>query len=126
MSGDLRPGLVAIIDDDDSVRTALAGLMRAAGLPARTFDSAESYLRSGELPRTGCLVADIRMPGMSGLELQAHLLAISAGIPIVFVTAHGDAATCAQALAAGATRVLQKPFDDQELLDTIRTAMGDG
>ncbi len=112
---------VAIVDDDAAVRTALLGLMRAAGLTAQAFASAEEYLRSGALAGTACIVADVRMPGMSGLDLQAHLNARRAGIPVVFITAHGDAVVRGRAMAAGAIGFLQKPFDDQELLDAIRT-----
>jgi FixJ family two-component response regulator len=114
--------LIAIVDDDRSVRSALLGLMRAAGLEARAFASAEEFLRSGAQAQTACLVADVRMPGISGLELQAALDAQSAGVPVIFITAHGDADTHARAMAAGAVRVFQKPFADQELLDTIRAA----
>ena len=113
---------VAIVDDDASVRTALLGLMRAAGLTAQAFTSAEEYLRSGVSSETACLVADVRMPGMSGLDLQAHLNALGAEIPVVFITAHGDAAARARAMQAGAVRFLQKPFDDEELLASIHEA----
>lgn len=116
--------LVAIVDDDGSVRTALLGLMKAVGLPARAFASAEEFLQSGAREKTTCLVADVRMPGMSGLDLQAQLNAWSAGIPVIFITAHGDAATRARALNAGAIQFFQKPFDDQALLDSIRAATG--
>jgi FixJ family two-component response regulator len=110
---------VAIVDDDGSVRSALLGLMKAAGRPARAFASAEEYLAAADLAEAACLVADVRMPGMSGLDLQARLAVLALRIPIVFITAHGDAATSARALAAGAVRIFQKPFDDQELLDVI-------
>jgi FixJ family two-component response regulator len=122
MAGRPEAKLVAIVDDDASVRSALLGLMRSAGLSARTFASAEEFLRSGAEGETACLVADVRMPGMSGLELQADLNARSAGIPVIFITAHGDTAARARALNAGAIRFFQKPFDDQELLDAIRAA----
>ena len=82
--------MVAIVDDDDSVRSALQGLMKSVGLLARAFASAEDYLGSGEQAETGCPIADIRMPGMSGLELQAKLNADQCRIPIIFITAHGD------------------------------------
>jgi FixJ family two-component response regulator len=116
--------LVAIVDDDSSVRTALLGLMKAAGFPAQAFASAEEFLQSGEESRIGCLVADIRMPGMSGLELQARLKARSAGIAVIFITAHGDPDTRRRALSSGAVRFFQKPFDDEELLNCIRAATG--
>jgi FixJ family two-component response regulator len=114
--------IVAIVDDDGSVRTALLGLMKSAGIPARAYSSAEEFLRSGVEPEAACLVVDLRMPGMSGLELQAHLGARSAGIPVIFITAHGDADARARALRAGAVGFFQKPFDDEELLESIRMA----
>ncbi len=115
--------IVAIVDDDEAVRTALQGLMKAAGLKAGTFASAEEFLTSGLLDQTGCLIADIRMPGMSGLELQAKLNADHHRIPIVFITAHGDAKMRLQALRAGAVEFLAKPFDDEILLDNVRVAL---
>jgi FixJ family two-component response regulator len=119
-----REKVVAIVDDDGSMRTALLGLLKSAGIPARAFSSADEFLRSRAEPETSCLVVDLRMPGMSGLELQAHLGARSAGIPVLFITAHGDAEARARAMRAGAIRFLQKPFDDEELLEGIRAATG--
>src|SRR5580704_10137082 len=115
--------LVAIVDDDDSVRTALQGLLKAVGLPAQAFASAEGFLESGKQDETACLIADIRMPGMSGLELQAKLNAERRRIPIIFITAHGDAKMRMQALRAGAVEFLAKPFDDKALLDSVRAAL---
>jgi FixJ family two-component response regulator len=115
--------LVAIVDDDDSVRTALQGLLKAVGLPAQAFASAEGFLESGTQDQTACLITDIRMPGMSGLELQAKLNAERRRIPIIFITAHGDAKMRMQALRAGAVEFLAKPFDDQALLDSVRAAL---
>jgi FixJ family two-component response regulator len=114
---------VAIVDDDESIRAALKGFMKEAGLPARAFASAEEFLGNGELNQVGCLVADIRMPGMSGLELQARLNAERRRIPTVFITAHGDANMRMQALRAGAVEFLAKPFDEEVLLDCVRSAM---
>ena len=114
---------VAIVDDDESIRAALQGFMKEAGLPAQAFASAEEFLAAGELNQVGCLVADIRMPGMSGLELQARLNAERHRIPIVFITAHGDASMRMQALRAGAVEFLAKPFDEEVLLDCVRAAM---
>src|SRR2546426_4961229 len=82
--------MVAIVDDDDLMRSALQGLLKAVGLPAQAFASAEEFLKSGQQHQTGCLIADIRMPGMSGLELQAKLNAEACRIPTIFITAHGD------------------------------------
>jgi FixJ family two-component response regulator len=115
--------LVAIVDDDDSVRTALQGLLKAVGLPAQAFASAEGFLESGKQDQTACLIADIRMPGMSGLELQAKLNAERRRIPIIFITAHGDAKMRMQALRAGAVEFLTKPFDDEALLESVRAAL---
>jgi FixJ family two-component response regulator len=115
--------LVAIVDDDDSMRDALQGLLKAVGLPAQTFASAEEFLKSGQHRQTACLIADIRMPGMSGLELQAQLNAEHCRIPTIFITAHGDAKLRMQALRAGAVEFLAKPFDDEALLESVRGAL---
>jgi FixJ family two-component response regulator len=115
--------LVAIVDDDDSMRDALQGLLKAVGLPAQAFASAEEFLKSGQHRQTACLIADIRMPGMSGLELQAHLNAEHCRIPTIFITAHGDAKLRMQALRAGAVEFLAKPFDDEALLESVRGAL---
>jgi FixJ family two-component response regulator len=115
--------LVAIVDDDDSMRSALQGLLKAVGLPAQAFGSAEEFLNSGQQHKAACLIADIRMPGMSGLELQAKLNAERCKIPIIFITAHGDAKMRMQALRAGAVEFLAKPFDDEALLESVRGAL---
>jgi len=115
--------LIAIVDDDESVRGALQGLMKAVGLPARTFASAEEFLESGQQREAGCLIADIRMPGMSGLELQATLNAGGCRIPIIFITAHGDEKMRMQALRAGAVEFIAKPFDDEALVESVRAAL---
>jgi FixJ family two-component response regulator len=118
-----KPSVVAIVDDDELVRDSLKGLMKEAGFTARVFESAESFLNSGERERTGCLIADIRMPGMSGLELQSKLSREHCRIPIIFITAQGDEKLRLQALRAGAVEFLTKPFDDDVLLDNVRVAM---
>ncbi|HEX4664338.1 MAG TPA: response regulator [Terriglobales bacterium] len=118
-----RIKLVAIVDDDDSVRSALHGLLKAVGLPTLAFASAEEFLQSSQQHHTACLIADIRMPGMSGLELQAKLNAERCRIPTIFITAHGDAQMRMQALRAGAVEFLTKPFDDEALLKTVRAAL---
>lgn len=115
--------LVAIVDDDESMRSALLGLLRVLGLEARAFGSAEEFLESGQQHQTACLIADIRMPGMSGLELQAKLNADRCRIPTIFITAHGDAKMRLQALRAGAVEFLAKPFDDEALLTSVRAAL---
>ncbi len=114
---------VAILDDDDSVRSALQGLLKAVGLHAQAFASAEEFLKSGQQHQIACLIADIRMPGMSGLELQAQLNAERCRIPIIFITAHGDTKMRMQALRAGAVEFLAKPFDDEALLESVRAAL---
>jgi FixJ family two-component response regulator len=123
MSNGRQKNLVAIVDDDESVRSALQGLMKAVGLPARSFASAEEFLKSGEKKETGCLIADIRMPRMSGLELQATLNADGCRIPIIFITAHGDEKMRRQALRAGAVEFVAKPFDDEALVASVRAAL---
>jgi FixJ family two-component response regulator len=118
-----KVNMVVIVDDDDLMRNALQGLLKAVGLPARAFASAEEFLKSGEQYQTACLIADIRMPGMSGLELQAKLNAERCRIPTIFITAHGDAKMRMQALRAGAVEFLAKPFDDEALLESVRAAL---
>jgi FixJ family two-component response regulator len=115
--------VIAIVDDDAAVRVALEGLLRSAGLTARAFDSAERFIESGQQFQIGCLIADIRMPGMSGLELQSKLNSEQCRIPIIFITAHGDAQMRMQALRAGAVEFLAKPFNDEVLLETVRAAL---
>jgi FixJ family two-component response regulator len=115
--------LVAIVDDDELMRDALRGLLKAVGLPAQEFASAEEFLESGQRHQTACLIADIRMPGISGLELQAKLNADRCRIPIIFITAHGDEKMRMQAMRAGAVEFLAKPFDDEALLDSVRAAL---
>src|SRR4029450_11540290 len=114
--------LVAIVDDDELMRGALQGLLREAGLPARAFASGEEFLTSGAQHLSSCLIADIRMPGMSGLELQARLNAEQIRIPIIFMPAPGDERIRTQALRAGAVDFLAKPFDDDVLLRSVRAA----
>jgi FixJ family two-component response regulator len=115
--------LVAIVDDDELMRDALRGLLKAVGLPAQDFASAEEFLDSGQQHRTSCLITDIRMPGISGLELQAKLNADRCRIPIIFITAHGDEKMRMQAMRGGAVEFLAKPFDDEALLESVRAAI---
>ncbi len=114
---------MAIVDDDELMRDALRGLLKAVGLPAQEFASAEEFLESGQRHQTACLIADIRMPGISGLELQAKLNADRCRIPIIFITAHGDEKMRMQAMRGGAVEFLAKPFDDEALLDSVRAAL---
>ena len=115
--------LVAIVDDDDSIRSAFQGLLKAVGLSSQAFASAEEFLQSGQQNQTACLITDIRLPGISGLELQARLNAEHCRIPTIFVTAHGDAQMRMRAMRAGAVEFLAKPFDDEALLETVRAAL---
>jgi FixJ family two-component response regulator len=115
--------IIAIVDDDDSMRSAVQDLLEAVDLRAQGFASAEEFLKSGKQLNTACLIADIRMPGMSGLELQASLNAQRCRIPIIFITAHGDGRMRMQALRAGAVEFMAKPFDDQVLLESVRAAL---
>jgi FixJ family two-component response regulator len=119
----MKTKLVAIVDDDDLMRSALQGLLKAVDVPAQAFASAEEFLKSGQQHQIACLIADIRMPGMSGLELQEKLKAERCRIPIIFITAHGDAKMRMQALRAGAVEFLGKPFDDQALLESVQAAL---
>jgi FixJ family two-component response regulator len=123
MPNDRNAKFIAIVDDDESVQSALQDLMEADGLLARCFGSAEEFLESGLRHRAACLIVDIRMPGMSGLELQARLKADRFNTPIIFITAHGDTRVRMQAMREGAAEFLVKPFDDQVLLNRVRAAL---
>jgi FixJ family two-component response regulator len=112
--------LVAIVDDDRSVQTALQDLLESAGHSARCFRSAEEFLQWDQRSHAACLLLDIRMPGISGLELQAKLKAEGSRIPIIFITARSDARMKVQAIKAGAVEFLSKPFDDEALLEQVR------
>ena len=118
-----KTNIVAIVDDDNSMRAAVQDLLEAVSLPVQGFASAEEFLRSGNQLVTACLIVDIRMPGMSGLELQEKLNAEGCRIPIIFITAHGDEKMRAQALRAGAVEFLTKPFEDEVLIERVRTAL---
>ncbi|MGD0891439.1 MAG: response regulator [Terracidiphilus sp.] len=115
--------MVAIVDDDESVREALEALVKTAGFDALAFASAEGFLDSGQQGNIGCLISDIRMPGMSGLELQARLNEDGYKIPIIFITAHGEEKVRMQALRAGTVEFLIKPFDNEAMLETIASAL---
>ena len=117
---------IAIVDDDESVRDAAANLFRSMGLTAVAFSSAEDFLSSDCVDRTSCLVLDVQMPGMGGLDLQRQLAATGREIPIVFVTAYPDPAVQDKALKSGAICFLTKPFDEGDLLDGLNTALASG
>jgi FixJ family two-component response regulator len=115
--------LIAIVDDDESLKSALQDLIESDGLSALCFGSAEQFLNSEARHKAACLIADIRMPGMSGLELQAKLKAERCRIPIIFITAHGDAEMRTLAMRDGAVEFLTKPFDDAILLEIVHAAL---
>jgi len=115
--------LIAIVDDDESARSAIHGVLKSAGFQPRSFVSAEEFLESGQQREAACLITDIRMPGISGLELQARLAEQDCRIPIIFITSYGDTITRSQAMRAGAIGFLGKPFDDEVLLESVRAAL---
>jgi FixJ family two-component response regulator len=115
--------LVAVVDDDESVRSAIHSALKSVGLTARSFGSAEEFLDSGIRSETACLITDMQMPGMSGLELQATLAGDGGRIAIIFITAYGEPWMRAQAMQAGAIEFLDKPFDDNVLLETVFKAL---
>jgi FixJ family two-component response regulator len=125
MSSEQSARLIAIVDDDKSVQSALQDLIESEGLPTLCFGSAEQFLDSEARYKAACLIADVRMPGMSGLELQAKLKGERCRIPIIFITAHGDAKMRIQAMRDGAVEFLTKPFDNAVLLDTVHAAVED-
>ena len=125
MSSDQSSRLIAIVDDDNSVQSALQDLIESEGLCTLCFGSAEQFLDSGAQHKAACLIADIRMPGISGIELQAKLKADRCRIPIIFITAHGDAKMRIQAMRHGAVEFLTKPFDNAVLLETVHAAIDD-
>jgi len=116
--------LVSVVDDDESVRESLRGLIRSVGFRVEAFASAEEFSNSEQLHATDCLILDVRMPGMTGLELQRHLAASEHDIPIIFITAHGsDEGVRSRALRDGAVAYLTKPFSEEALLEAINTAV---
>lgn len=115
--------IVYIVDDDQAIRQAMEMLMRSVGLEFEVFNSADQFLENHSNDRAGCLVLDIRMPGLGGLELQEKLLELGSGLPIIFITGHGDVPMAVEAMQKGAVDFIQKPFRDQELLDRISQAL---
>jgi FixJ family two-component response regulator len=118
-----RVPLIAIVDDDDALRNSLDNLLRSAGFRAHGFASAEAFLRSDQARETACLIVDVRMPGMNGLELQRQMVAANWQIPIIFITAHADDEARARALEAGAVAFLYKPWREDDLLHAIDVAL---
>ena len=115
--------MISVVDDDPAVVEAVVSLMESVGHAAVGFSSAEEFLRSPQAGRTGCLILDVRMPGMGGLDLQRRLMAEGDRTPIVFVTAHGEADTATEALRLGAVAFLLKPFSQESLLAAVRSAL---
>jgi FixJ family two-component response regulator len=115
--------LIMIVDDDEAIRDALTSLLRSVGWRTEGFTSAEAFLQSGQTHTTACLLLDMQLPGISGLELQRQLRSSQARMPIIFLTAHGNEAMRAQALQAGAVAFFAKPFDDTALLEAIHAAL---
>ena len=118
-----KPATVFVVHDDEAVRTSFRLLLKSVGLPDETFASAQEFLDQYDEDRAGCLVLDIRMPGISGLELQQHLNERNSIMPIVFITGHGDVPMAVEAMQAGAVDFIQKPFRDQDLIDRINRAL---
>ena len=117
--------LISIVDDDQSMRDALKALIRSLGYTAKAFASAAEFLRSRRVPRTACLIADVMMPGMTGLELYRHLAASGKTIPTILITAHPDDGVRERALADGVIGYLSKPFSEHDLLACIRSSLAD-
>ena len=115
--------LISVVDDDESVRRSTRLLVESFGFRAAAFESAEGFLKSGEVHDNSCLILDIQMLGMDGLQLQSHLAAESCGIPIIFITAYDDKESHKRAMQAGAVAFLGKPFSDEQLFQTIRSAL---
>jgi len=115
--------LISVVDDDESVRRTTTLLIESFGFRAAAFESAETFLNSGHLHDTLCLIVDVQMPGMGGLQLQSHLAAAGYGIPIIFITAYESKDSRRRAMQAGAAAFLGKPFSDEQLLEIIRSAL---
>ncbi len=122
MLSDAQP-LVFVVDDDEAVRSSLRLLLKSVGLPATLYSSAQEFLAAYDPHQSGCVVLDVRMPGMSGLELQQLLNLKGATIPVIFITGHGDIPMAVEAMQQGAFDFLQKPFRDQDLLDRVQRAL---
>jgi FixJ family two-component response regulator len=122
MNAEAQP-IVLVIDDDAPLREALSSLFRSVGLQVRTFGSAQEFLQSGPPDAPSCLVLDVRLPGVSGLDFQAELAKANIHIPIVFMTGHGDIPMTVRAMKAGAVEFLPKPFRDQDMLDAVQIGL---
>ncbi|MFT3907768.1 MAG: response regulator [Steroidobacteraceae bacterium] len=118
-----KPTTIFIVDDDDAVRSSLRLLLRSVGLQAEVFASAQDFLAAHDHARAGCLVLDVRMPGMNGMEMQQALNQRGATLPVIFITGHGDVPMAVEAMQNGAFDFLQKPFSDQDLLERVHRAL---
>jgi two-component system response regulator FixJ len=116
-------GVVHVVDDDEAMRQSLAFLFRSAKVPAQTYESAAAFLEALPKIEAGCLVTDISMPGMSGIELLRRLRALNIPLPVIVITGHGDVPLAVEAMKCGAADFLEKPFDDELLLSAVRTAL---
>jgi FixJ family two-component response regulator len=123
VSADAEP-IVFVVDDDPSVREGIKSLLMSVGLRVETFPTAQVFLNHPRPDQPGCVILDVRMPGLSGLDLQRELAKTGTSIPIIFITGHGDVRMTVQAMKAGAVEFLTKPFREQELLDAVREAIG--
>ncbi|TMA88389.1 MAG: response regulator [Deltaproteobacteria bacterium] len=121
----LKNPFISVVDDDDSVREALGALLRALEFEVGLFASAPEFLSSDRVRKTDCLILDVRMPGMSGPELQRRLVETHRDVPVIFITAHGDEERRARALKGGAVDYLFKPFSEESLLNAVQTALGE-
>lgn len=119
----MTPPMVYVVEDDPSVRQSLGNLLRAAGFQATLFVSAEEFLAASLADAPGCLVLDVRLPGLNGLDLQARMNAAGTDLPIIFITGHGDIPMSVRAMKAGAAEFLTKPFRDDELLAAVEQAL---
>jgi FixJ family two-component response regulator len=119
----VKAPLISVVDDDDSVRESLRGLLRSMRLGVEVFASAEEFLRSDLADETNCLILDVRMSGIGGLELQRHLVYSHPEIPVIFVTAHGDEELRSRALKCGAVDFLIKPFSEEALMSAVHRAL---
>ena len=115
--------LISIVDDDESIHGTATRLIESSGFRVAAFESADAFLRSGQMHDTACLIVDVQMPGMNGLQLQSHLAAAGCGVPIIFITAYDDNESRRQAMQAGAVAFLGKPFSDEQLLQAVRSTL---
>ena len=116
-------GIVHVIDDDEAMRESLSFLLGAVGIEVQTYESAEAFLKVAPTAKAGCVITDVRMPGLSGIELLRRLRELKLGIPVVVITGHGDVPLAVEAMKIGAADFLEKPFDDEALLASVRSAL---